>query len=167
MSKPEDQTNQKIELWSKDKIPKAILGFAREMRKNPTEAEELLWKSLRGGRLNKLKFRRQQPLKGKILDFYCEEVRLGVEVDGEIHFTDEQKNYDRLRTDFLAEYGIKIIRFTNDQVINKMKEVLSSIKEEAGKRNPSPLPLSQGRGVSEERGRGEGLCSSILLSLIC
>lgn len=123
------------------------------MRKDPTEAEALLWESLRGRRLNKLKFRRQQPIKGYILDFYCEELRLGVEVDGEIHLKEDQKKYDRLRTDFLAEYGIKIIRFTNDQVIGKMKEVLNSIKEEAG--SPSPLPLSLGRGVSE--GRGEGL----------
>jgi very-short-patch-repair endonuclease len=129
MSNPKDQPNKKIEVWSRSKIPDSILGYAREMRKDPTESEAILWNSLRGRKLNKLKFRRQQPFKGYILDFYCEEVRLGVEVDGEIHLNQDQKKYDQLRTDFLAEYGIKIIRFTNDQVINKMKEVLNSIKE--------------------------------------
>lgn len=71
---------------------------------------------------------------GYILDFYSEGVRLGVEVDGENHAKAEQMKYDRQRSEYLAEYGIEIIRFTNDQVINMMNEVLNMIKLVADQR---------------------------------
>ncbi len=135
MAKPQDEVNREMEIWSRDKTPEVILGHAREMRKNPTEAEQLLWRALRGRNLSNLKFRRQQPMKGYILDFYCEAARLGVEADGEIHLGEQQKKYDQERTEYLAEYGIKIIRFTNDQIIKAMTEVLMSIEEEATKRS--------------------------------
>jgi very-short-patch-repair endonuclease len=135
MAKPQNKVNREIEIWSRDKTPDLILGHAREMRKNPTEAEQLLWRALRGRNLSDLKFRRQQPMKGYILDFYCEAARLGVEADGEIHLGERQKRYDQERTEYLAEYGIKIIRFTNDQIIKAMTEVLMSIEEEATKRS--------------------------------
>jgi len=128
MTRPSNNTNREIDVWNRNKIPGAILGHAREMRRSPTDAEQLLWEELRGKKLDKLKFRRQQPMQGYILDFYCDEVRLGVEVDGEIHLGVEQKKYDQQRSEYLAEYGIRIIRFTNDQVINNMKEVLNLIK---------------------------------------
>jgi very-short-patch-repair endonuclease len=134
MSTPKDRINREVEVWSRDKTPKVILGHAREMRKNPTEAEQLLCKELRGRKLDNLKFRRQQPMQGYILDFYCEAVRLGVEVDGEIHVKEEQMKYDQQRSEYLEEYGIKIIRFTNDQIIDCMKEVLNTIKETANQR---------------------------------
>lgn len=134
MSTPKDRINREVEVWSRDKTPKVILGHAREMRKNPTEAEQLLWKELRGRKLDNLKFRRQQPMQGYILDFYCEAVRLGVEVDGEIHVKKEQLKYDQQRSEYLEEYGIKIIRFTNDQIINCKKEVLNTIRETANQR---------------------------------
>jgi len=134
MSRSKDEINQEIEVWSRDKTPEVILGHAREMRKVPTEAELLLWKQLRGRNLGNLKFRRQQPMQGYILDFYCEAARLGVEVDGEIHLGVDQSKYDQQRSEYLAEYGIKIIRFTNDQVISNMREVLDSIKESANQR---------------------------------
>lgn len=73
-------------------------------------------------------------MQGYILDFYCEQARLGVEVDGEIHLSVEQKKYDKQRSEYLAEYGIQVIRFTNDQVISNMREVLDSIKESATQR---------------------------------
>jgi very-short-patch-repair endonuclease len=87
MAKPQDEINREIEIWSRDKTPDVILGHAREMRKNPTKAEQLLCRALRGRNLSNLKFRRQQPMKGYILDFYCKAGRLGVEVDGEIHWS--------------------------------------------------------------------------------
>ncbi len=80
----------KTEVWSRNRVPELILGYARGMRKNPTQAEELLWQELRGRKLNNLKFRRQQHMKGYILDFYCDAVRLGVEVDGAIHLQEKQ-----------------------------------------------------------------------------
>jgi 5-methyltetrahydrofolate--homocysteine methyltransferase len=135
MAKPQDEINREIEIWSRDKTPDVILGHAREMRKNPTKAEQLLWRALRGRNLSNFKFRRQQPMKGYILDFYCEAARLGVEADGEIHLGEQQKRYDQERTEYLAEYGIKIIRFTNDQIIKAMTEVLMAIEVEATKRS--------------------------------
>ena len=72
-------------------------------------------------------------MKGYILDFYCEAARLGVEVDGKIHLGERQKQYYQERTEYLAEYGIKIIRFTNDQIIKAITEVLRSTEEEATK----------------------------------
>ncbi len=123
--------NREIEVWSRDKTPEQILIHARNMRKNPTEAEELLWTRLRGRRLNKFKFRRQQHIQGFILDFYCESARLGVEVDGAIHLIKERAEFDKQRTAYLAEFSIKIIRFTNEQVLTNIQEVLTTISSEA------------------------------------
>lgn len=135
MTEPKDKNpNREVEVWSRNKTPEQILFHSRNMRKNPTEAEELLWTKLRGRKLNQLKFRRQQPLKGFILDFYCESLRLGIEVDGEIHLKTEQAEFDKQRTEFLAEFGIKIIRFTNDQILNEIQEVLKEISKEASMR---------------------------------
>lgn len=107
MPKSKEQVDKKIEVWSRDKTPEAILGFSREMRKDPTKAEALLWESLRGRNLNKLKFRRQQPIKGYILDFYCEEIRLGVEVDGEIHLKKDKKSMIVYELISLQSMGLK------------------------------------------------------------
>jgi very-short-patch-repair endonuclease len=130
----DDHINREIEIWSRAKTPEQILIHARNMRKNPTEAEELLWARLRGRRLNKFKFRRQQHIQGFILDFYCESARLGVEVDGDIHLIKEQADFDKQRTEYLAEFGVKIIRFTNDQVLKNIREVLNMISIEATER---------------------------------
>ncbi|MCW5911398.1 MAG: formimidoylglutamate deiminase [Cyclobacteriaceae bacterium] len=152
--KPKDQ---KIEVWSRAKTPDQILGYAREMRKNPTEAEALLWANLRNRKLNNLKFRRQQHIQGFILDFYCDAARLGVEVDGRIHLSKEQIKYDNQRTAYLAEFGIRIIRFTNEEVKENLKGVLSKILSEASISSPSPRPRASATPLPGERGRGEGL----------
>src|SRR5688572_26149745 len=90
-------------LWSRDKTPDGLLQNARELRKNSTEAEEMLWSFLKDRKLNNLKFRRQQPLEGFILDFYCDQSKLGVELDGSIHSLKEVAEYDEQRTFFLNE----------------------------------------------------------------
>src|SRR5260221_12822613 len=97
--------------WSRDRVPAQILDFARSMRRNRTSTENILWQNLRGRKLEGLKFRRQQHLEGFIVDFYCDQSKLVVEVDGEIHNSNEQKQFDQLRTEFLEEFGIKVIRF--------------------------------------------------------
>jgi very-short-patch-repair endonuclease len=134
MAKSKDNLNREIEIWSKKKTPDQILNYAREMRKGPTEAESILWSNLRNRKLDNLKFRRQQHIEGFILDFYCEAARLGVEVDGEIHLNEEQRNFDQQRTEYLAEFGIRIIRFKNNEVINNSINVLNKISEEAKSR---------------------------------
>src|SRR5215212_6733999 len=84
---------------------------ARELRKNMTEAEKVLWQSLRANRLNGWHFRRQQIIGGFIADFYCHAAALVVETDGEIH--QSQQEYDEERSELIRrQYGIEVIRFT-------------------------------------------------------
>ena len=132
--------------------------LAKQMRKNYTEAEDLLWQQLRGDKLG-VKFRRQHPVDAYITDFIALHERLIVEVDGGYHNNDEQKKYDENRTQVLKEIGFNIISFTNDKVINNIQEVLKKIKQElqnskSQQKNASTsqTPLSiygEGLGVRE------------------
>jgi very-short-patch-repair endonuclease len=101
---------------------------ARELRKRETEAEKILWKALRSRSCEGLKFRRQYPVKQFIIDFYCHEYLLGIEVDGSVHDTEEAKEYDLNRTAELENLGITIIRFNNDEVLNNLTDVLLEIR---------------------------------------
>ena len=98
---------------------------SRELRKQMTPAENVLWKCLRAKRFNDLKFRRQQVIEGFIVDFYCHSLGLIIEVDGEIH--DHQQEYDRYRENVLISRGLHIIRFTNQQIIEDIETVLKAI----------------------------------------
>lgn len=95
---------------------------SRELRKQMTPAEKILWQHLRAKRFNGLKFRRQQVIEGFIVDFYCHSLGLIIEVDGEIH--DHQQEYDRHRENVLISRGLNIIRFTNQQVTKDIETVL-------------------------------------------
>ncbi len=106
-----------------------IQSNAKDLRKQETKAEEILWNYLKNRQILGLKFRRQHPIDIFIADFYCHEKRLVIEVDGEIHNTPDNKIYDLSRTDELNNHNIKVIRFTNHQVINNVKEVISEIKK--------------------------------------
>ena len=108
-----------------DSTKQALVQSAREMRRKPTPAEEKLWAALRGKGLTGLKFRRQHVVGSFIADFYCASARLVVEVDGGIH--DLQVDDDAARTRQLADYGYRIIRFRNDQVLNALEDVLTQI----------------------------------------
>ena len=100
---------------------------ARENRKNPTEAEERLWSALRNSQLG-FKFRRQHSIDQFIADFACLEKALIVEVDGEIHNTPENREYDEGRTFELKKKGFQIIRFTNEEVLTQLNVVIDKIK---------------------------------------
>ena len=89
--------NIKPRQWPHDKLPDSLKENARRMRKEPTATEEKLWNVLRNRKLDGYKFRRQQPFEGFIIDFYCEQAKLGIEVDGEIHLQPNQKQYDQER----------------------------------------------------------------------
>jgi very-short-patch-repair endonuclease len=99
---------------------------ARKLRKNLTPAESRLWEFLRNKQLEGLRFRCQHPVGRFILDFYCPSCKLVVEIDGEVH--QFQEDYDEARTEKLNQYGYKVLRFTNEQVMNHLSEVLAEIK---------------------------------------
>ena len=114
------------------------------MRHNQTSAEGLLWSALRNRKLDGLKFRRQVPIDGFIVDFYCMETKLGVELDGSQH--GDAQSYDAWRSNLLAERGIEIVRFANEDVLKRMDSVLQTILEKS-KQNPHPtLSRDTGRG---------------------
>ncbi len=91
-----------------------------------TTAEKKLWNQY----LKNLEFRflRQRPIDNFIVDFYCAALKLVIEIDGESHFTTEAKEYDQARTKILEGYGLKVIRFTNDEVMNNLEGVCQQIE---------------------------------------
>ena len=99
--------------------------LARDMRRVPTGAEDALWDRLRSKRLGGLKFRRQHPVGQFILDFYCAERGLAIEVDGAIQ--DVRAEQDRARQEYLEQRGIRFRRCTNDEVLGNIDQLLSII----------------------------------------
>ena len=102
--------------------------WARLNRKNPTNAEVILWNHLRGKEL-KTKFFRQYIIADYIVDFVSLEYNLIIEVDGAYHSEYEQQQYDESRTERLESFGFKLIRFTNDEVISQTELVIETIKK--------------------------------------
>jgi very-short-patch-repair endonuclease len=101
--------------------------MARRFRKEPTEAESALWQALRGRKLGGLKFRREQPLLGYVVDFYCEERNLAVEVDGSVHDSFDAKQYDADRDAALHAAGVRVLRLKNKAVMGDLDGVLKTI----------------------------------------
>jgi len=114
---------------SKGKTTWSYVIAARELRQVETETEKILWQALRGKRLNGLKFRRQHPYEHYVLDFFCVEHQLAVELDGSVHDVLDQAAYDEERTNFLNEHGLHIIRFRNEDVKKNLSSVLQKIIE--------------------------------------
>jgi very-short-patch-repair endonuclease len=114
---------------AKPPIDPKLLAFARAMRHEPTDAEAKLWQLLRNRRLAGFKFRRQIPIGGYVVDFYCHEANLGVELDGGQHNDDEGLKYDRGRTKALERSGVRIVRFWNPDVFRYTDVVLEHIYE--------------------------------------
>ncbi len=101
------------------------------MRKAATPAEKELWRVLRNRAVNGLRFRRQHTLDGLVLDFYCPEIRLCVELDGGVHDADAQRERDAARTAHLELRGVHVIRFRNQEVLDDMRSVLTRIAKAA------------------------------------
>ena len=112
------------------KLPEELIAFCREQRKNSTSPEGLLWRLLRDRRLLGYKFRRQHPLGGYILDFYCHEARLAVELDGGGYLDEKQAVHDQHRTEELAGLGVRVLRFWNNEVLQEIEAVLELIAHE-------------------------------------
>lgn len=104
-----------------------LIEFARKLRQDATDPEALLWACLRGRRMNKRKFRRQHPIAPYVLDFYCADLKLSIELDGGQHNTTEGKQHDKARDTFLRSQGIETLRFTNDEMLRHTDSVMNVI----------------------------------------
>lgn len=107
--------------------PPRLFGFAKVNRHTPTQAEEILWNALKNKQLGGYKFRRQHPVGGDIVDFYCHICQLAIELDGGYHDDPKQKAYDEYRTLELARMNIREIRFRNEDLVNDYWGVLEGI----------------------------------------
>ena len=108
--------------------PSDSFSKAQFLRRNETKAEKLLWEKLRNNQLEGLKFRRQHPVNIYIADFYCHKFKLIIELDGDYHNQEEQKQKDEVRTEVLRLNDLKIIRFKNEEVEQDINQVLTTIK---------------------------------------
>ena len=108
--------------------PPELYHRARELRNQGTQAEDVLWTYLKTKPLG-YKFRRQHPYSVYILDFYCHQLKLVIEVDGSIHYLEEVKANDLQRQKLLEETGLKVIRFSNDQILKELNTVINIIEQ--------------------------------------
>ena len=101
---------------------------SQKLRKNLTAAETLLWSKIRMKQLKGCWFYRQKPVGEYIADFYCTDAKLVVEVDGGQHFSNETIEYDRIRNEYMTGLGLRVIRFTNAEVLTNIKGVIEAIE---------------------------------------
>jgi very-short-patch-repair endonuclease len=111
----------------------SVFKLAKELRKNETEAEKMLWSKLNKNQIIGLQFRRQHPINIFIADFYCPKIKLVIEVDGSIHEIFEYEEHDIGRSEMLNDFGITVIRFTNEQILNDLDGTIKQIKSEVRK----------------------------------
>ena len=120
----------------------AKISRARQMRKQSTDAERLLWSKLRDRRMMNCKFRRQYPMGRYIVDFVCRKHNLIIEIDGGHHA--DQQDYDAVRSEWLRSQGFNVLRYWDTDVLTRLESVLELIGEALEKRgasySPSPQP---------------------------
>ncbi|WP_043972310.1 MULTISPECIES: endonuclease domain-containing protein [Acinetobacter] len=109
------------------KLDPQLLEFAKAMRSNATDAEHLMWQILRAKRFMNLKFRRQHVIASYIVDFYCHELGLVIELDGSQHNTDDGRAYDFERTKFLEALDLKVVRYWNHEILKNTERVLDDL----------------------------------------
>jgi len=107
---------------------KIIFQYAETLRKNMTQSEKIIWEKVCRNQLG-VRIRRQHPVWKYIADYYCHEVKLVIEIDGDIHLSREIKEYDINRDVTLNEFGIEIVRFTNNEVVSGIDKVIIEIKQ--------------------------------------
>ncbi|MBN2116223.1 MAG: endonuclease domain-containing protein [Anaerolineales bacterium] len=110
------------------RVTKEKLQRARELRREMTPAEKILWQELRGNKLG-VHFRRQRVIAGFIVDFYCHQAELVIEVDGCIHEEEMQRENDVLQDKTLSELGLRVVRVSNKDVLKNLKQVIKRIQE--------------------------------------
>ena len=128
--------------------------FARNLRKESTDAEKLLWRKLRSKQFLGLKFRRQQSIGKYIVDFVCFEKKIIIEADGSQHI--DNSEYDNIRSEWLFSQGFKVLRFYDNDILRNIEGVLEVIKNEIENHaTPSPGPSHQGRGgIDQNQDKG-------------
>ena len=119
---------------------KSMKDLRRHLRRSLTPAEATLWKALQGSKLAGKKFRRQHSIGNYVVDFYCPECKLGVELDGEKHFNSMASKYDLRRTEFLGRHNIRLLRFENRAVFEHSDGVLDAIKRHLTTATTTPDP---------------------------
>jgi len=119
-------------------VTPVLFEYARKLRLDETDAEKELWKYLCNKRINGLRFRRQHPILYFIADFFCLSAKLIIEVDGGVHNIPAQFEYDINRDNELAAYGLKVLRFTNAEVMNDIDEVIRKIIDAANAPQVNP-----------------------------
>ena len=118
----------------------AEIERARRLRQSETWAEKMVWRWLRNRRFSAYKFRRQHPIDKYVLDFFCEEAELNIELDGSQHGLPDQRRHDLERAAFLQMRGIKTLRFWNSQLRREGQSIRDTIFYELQSRAPRPLP---------------------------
>lgn len=113
------------EIITGQKVKPVKVQRSKDLRREMTDEERILWAHLRARRLSNFRFRRQQIIDGFIVDFFCHEAGLVVEVDGEVH--DQQAEYDAERDRILSARGLHVLRFRNDEVKERLQGVLARI----------------------------------------
>ena len=121
-----------------------LKGRARSLRANLTDAEQRLWERLRRKQILGVQFYRQKPIGNYIADFYAPAVQLVVEVDGSQHFERAQAEHDRLRTEYLKQMGLRLLRYTDRQVLLELDPVLEQVFRAVEEKIPLNLPLPKG-----------------------
>ena len=134
----------------------------QELRRNQTDAEKVFWSKIRNRQLHGLKFFRQYSIGPYIIDFYCPELKLAVELDGGQHNEREGRNYDLARTEYLKAGGIIVLRFWNHEVLCDIQAVLSKLEAEISHHHlpqnhnaPFPPLILRGGDENERVGKGE------------
>ena len=130
--------------------PPATKGRARALRRDSTWAEKLMWRWLRDRRFSAYKFRRQHPIGRYVLDFYCEEARLAIELDGSQHGFPKVRCHDQLRDQTLELLGIKTLRFWNSKMRRQQQMIRDTVFRELQERAPHPLPAYTRPGIAGE-----------------
>ena len=103
---------------------------SQQLRRDMTAAEEFLWSKIKAKQIKGCWFYRQKPVGEYIADFYCPKAKLVVEVDGGHHFSNETVEYDKVRNEYIAGMGLRVLRFTNKQVLTNIEAVLERIRKE-------------------------------------
>lgn len=147
--------------WGMDipKAPQYVTDLARRLRLRQTKTEGILWASLRNRKLGEAKFRRQRPLGRYIADFYCYDVRLVIELQGEVHNLAEQQAYDAVRQEIIEQRGIRVLIFKNEEVIHDLERVLAVILNAITPTSPTAQsPLSPRERATPAAGSPAARC---------